>query len=490
MGKSTTVGFRYYMPLQLVSALSRGPTEEGIAVRDCLFGVVVGEREAWTGAVYDNSTIYLNAPDLFGGDEKEGGIVGYMDVMFGASDQSPNTYLSSVQGDPQSAHRGLFTLVYRDGQVGSNNPYLKPWAFRRRRITGGWNGECWYPEKAPIPLQGLTGAAAEIVEGFATNEWRFECQPTWEIDGYCEVPSLSADSFTLSGDGSETFTVSLSITGSVESKDYTGGTPIGAYFYDGGTAGPLLGAHNTYRLEISNPARVIHLNRSDDGTSERLILTNVLLTVEIASDATVTLYAASNDGYQDPPSQYLQAMVTDVSGISVDVARYAMNPAHIVYQCLTDPNCLGYPTAVIDEDSFTAAADQLYDEGLGLNIKWTNRETIENFVGIVCDHAGMIVVKDRRTGLYKLRLLRDDYDIEDLKVFTPSNSRVISAQRPSPADIVNELQVTYTDYRTFKEATIPVRDAAAVQPLDQPRADEARRPRHDVVGHRLPKISS
>nr|WP_284698510.1 phage tail protein [Thermomonas mangrovi] len=77
----------------------------------------------------------------------------------------------------------------------------------------------------------------------------------------------------------------------------------------------------------------------------------------------------------------------------------------------------------------------------------------------------MILLKDRRTGLYKLRLLRDDYDVEDLRVFTPSNSRIVSLQRPSPADIVNELQVTYTDYKTFKEATIPVRDAAAVQAM-------------------------
>ena len=127
--KSQVAGFKYYMPLHFVSALCRGPTASGITVRDCLFEIRMGERTGWTGAIYENGTITINAPELFGGDEAEGGIVGQADVMFGAPDQAVNAYLAAEQGDPQSAHRGLFSVVWKGGQVCSNSPYLKPWAF-------------------------------------------------------------------------------------------------------------------------------------------------------------------------------------------------------------------------------------------------------------------------------------------------------------------------------------------------------------------------
>ena len=101
MGKSQTVGFRYYMPLHFISAICRGPSAIGVAVRDCLFGVVAGDKLAWEGEVFDNSTIQINAPELFGGNEKEGGIIGSLDVLFGAPDQPVNAYLEAAQGSPQ-----------------------------------------------------------------------------------------------------------------------------------------------------------------------------------------------------------------------------------------------------------------------------------------------------------------------------------------------------------------------------------------------------
>src|SRR5690606_6533837 len=46
------------------------------------------------------------------------------------------------------------------------------------------------------------------------------------------------------------------------------------------------------------------------------------------------------------------------SSSTVIDAEYGMNPAHIVYEALTNPEWgLGYPPAVLDLASFTAAAD-------------------------------------------------------------------------------------------------------------------------------------
>ncbi len=652
--KSQVAGFKYYMPLHFVSALCRGPTASGITVRDCLFEIRMGERTGWTGAIYENGTITINAPELFGGDEAEGGIVGQADVMFGAPDQVVNAYLAAEQGDPQSAHRGLFSVVWKGGQVCSNSPYLKPWAFARRRITGGWYGECWYPEKAPIPLSDagsgstaydilITGsssgsavfAVAEtgvapvpvaipastgadeggMVGAYHDGKWVAASQygtrvldgplsttASWttgtltgaartvEFVGASDDGEWAAKDWTIASSGSTSFNTILAGDPSSMSAVTTSGTNslgvaftmrhqllrfVGGYWYSAQARGifrsPTLsetftavwdeydsagagwdpngatiigfydvvksgsdtyfivewhfdaGLHRIriwrspdggYTMDEANvewdqdgtdaPRQLIEVGgkvvalcsnydviTNASGSFQR-VSTGMPFFPEAGGASGIGLWKApkiATDGervyivggsymvvsadkgvtWGDPITLPISSAKSITVGVPASVpgqvARYCMNPAHIVYQCLTDPNCLGYPTAVIDEANFAAAADQLYAEGLGLNLKWTNRETIENFIGIVCDHAGMIVVRDRRTGLYKLRLLRDDYEIEDLRVFTPSNSRILSAQRPSPADFVNELQVTYTDYKTFKEATVPVRDVAAIQAM-------------------------
>lgn len=642
MGKSSgqTIGYKYYMPLHFVSGISKGATAAGIGVRDCLFEVRVGDRAAWTGAVYDNGAISIDAPDLFGGDEKEGGISGTLEVMFGGPTQGVSAYLNVQQGSPQSAHRGLLSLVWQNGQVCSNNPYLKPWAFARRRITGGWHGECWNPATAAIVLEGDGGGSGGILDarfigtgvlgaGNAASARPMSLDGVWlgaadvavtptittavrgmvrygdymfaaiasesalrkaaitDLETWSDGPTVPAstspkrlvvsgtrllywhstdkvyrldsdadttfDSATLTGGvvdnliegvagngtdavavngygqlwgstgNADSFTVGANLFGSIghtsagaidvnEDRFLVAGR-LGAAFTDSGgaSATPCTFPSGVWDSTFApsqvkycgNDRWLIAVSETDTGefglyksTNNGVSIVPVTLPVNIKfsrqyhqsiavdgisgrvyvfgeEQTTGTRHAFWSDDLEVWTEISLAG--TNVAGIVAVYAlgsapivangRYCMNPAHIVYQCLTDPNCLGYPTAVIDAASFAAAADQLYAEGLGLNLKWTHQETIENFIGVVCDHAGMLLIKDRRTGLYKLRLLRDDYDIGELKVFTPSNSRILSLQRPSPADIVNELQVTFKDYKTFKEATIPVRDTAAIQAM-------------------------
>ena len=142
-GGRQVVGFRYIMAVH--SGCSRGPVNEFCEVR-------VGDLEIWSGGVTANETIDLNAPDAFGGDEKEGGIVGALDVLMGAEDQVvPSGIAENMTGDVPNWRGALTTFFY--GQVGSNNPYPKAWKFRLRRTTAGWdNNDPWYPEKALIIL--------------------------------------------------------------------------------------------------------------------------------------------------------------------------------------------------------------------------------------------------------------------------------------------------------------------------------------------------
>ncbi len=107
--KKQTVGYRYRMGLHLV--LCQGPVD---AVQE----IQMGERTAWGDANraplssgHGLTSIGINQPYLFGGDEREGGVVGTIDVLPGGPTQMRNDYLMSRLGSAIPAFRGVLSLL-------------------------------------------------------------------------------------------------------------------------------------------------------------------------------------------------------------------------------------------------------------------------------------------------------------------------------------------------------------------------------------------
>lgn len=172
--KKPTIGYHYL--LSILSGICRGPIDELVTIR-------AGDVDVWQGNLYTNDVSFINMPDAFGGEAKEGGIQGPFALFMGAPDQvlpgdqeSPgpgglgvgklpgadfNEKIIAKDGLPGvkamvgglvSEFRGVVTLWF-DGLVTSMNPYPKEWKFRIRRQMAGWfGGECWYPSKAVIYL--------------------------------------------------------------------------------------------------------------------------------------------------------------------------------------------------------------------------------------------------------------------------------------------------------------------------------------------------
>ncbi|BAO82905.1 hypothetical protein SMCB_0677 [Serpentinimonas maccroryi] len=290
-----TVGYRYRMGLHL--ALCQGPV-------DTVQEIQMGDRTAWgdasrapLGSGHGLTSLSINKPTLFGGDEREGGVVGTIDVLSGHAGQGRNDYLMSRLGPAIPAFRGVLSLVARKILFAANNPYIKPWAVRVRRFTAGWHGQPWH-------------------------EWNAEV----------------------------------------------------------------------------------------------------------------------------------------IQGISV-----GMNPAHILVQCLTDPHWgMGYPQSTIGW-SFWNAAHQLSNEGFGLNLIWTRQQPIESFIGQVIDHIGGILYTDPSLGTFELKLLRDDYWIDNLPQLGPDEIvRLDRFERAQWGELPNEITVVYTDWQTGGEATVAVENLAAI----------------------------
>lgn len=414
---STVAGYRYGMGLHMGICLEA----------DALLEIIAGDRSAWTGLVEESQSIEINAPQLFGGDDREGGIKGTCDVMMGRPDQAENAYLTDQQGLPQPGYRGFLGLVYR-GLLTSNNPYIKNWAVRVRSILRGWNNPSgtWYPDQAAIPIGDdtnhqadgyfLVHAGAEITAG--GNSYGFV--PYDFIGEPDEIAQMALNARNaITGEGLVFNQAYAEVTGS---DDFGDTWSIGAT----STADPDLAAARV-PVQMVCPA----------GYTPSLI----------------------GDGDPIPPGETLPIVACDLEG-----SHLGMNPAHIVYQCLTDPAWgMGYPEEMINADNFANVADALAEEGFALCLQWSNQSSVRAFTQIIADHTAMNYGQNRTSGLFEIQLLRQDYAPGELPTFHKGNCRVVKYQRPSITDTTNEVIVEYTDIATGKDAsTAPLQNSANI----------------------------
>jgi hypothetical protein len=140
-----------------------------------------------------------------------------------------------------------------------------------------------------------------------------------------------------------------------------------------------------------------------------------------------------------------------------------MNPAHIIRESLTDTDWgMGTPAAALDGDSFTEAADTLFAEGFGLSMIWTRQISIQDFVQEVLDHIQGVLFTDPATGLLTLKLIRGDYEADELPELTPDNADLANFSRKLWGEIVNEIIVTWTNPENEQEETLTVQDDSSI----------------------------
>ncbi len=162
--KKQKVGTKWFFGQHLV--FCHGPIDK-------LKRIWFGEQIGWDSDVIGNQRIELNKPTLFGAEDKEGGVSGFIDVMFGHKNQAINTYLqqqlSRVAKKPISAYRHLFSLVFNQTYMG-NSPYPPTVSAELERIKTGWDGlPIWRADLADT--QNGLNAAHIIYELITCTEW-------------------------------------------------------------------------------------------------------------------------------------------------------------------------------------------------------------------------------------------------------------------------------------------------------------------------------
>lgn len=152
--------------------------------------------------------------------------------------------------------------------------------------------------------------------------------------------------------------------------------------------------------------------------------------------------------------------------IPLDGGIKAMNPAHIVFEAITNRMWgAGIDRSFIDLVSFKAAADQFVSEGFGLCATFDPQQgTVESFIQRVCDHVGAVCAENRQTGLVELIPIRGNYDASQLPEFSDDDiEELISYEVATATGSVNELQVNWHDPITNRDRFVSIQSLGAVQ---------------------------
>lgn len=442
-GKKVTTG--YWYELAWHDGLCLGPLDAYLEFRP-------GTKTAWSGRAVASQAVSIYAPELWGGEKDQGGVAGTMALMFGEPGQVPNSYLTSVFGGQTSAWRGVATVAWEGGKYGANNPYAQKRAHKVERIKMGWDDGCWYPAKAAVPMSGSG------YTGFEDLSWSLPSESGL---------SVVTDEFTLSGDGASTVSVTLSLSGRIEYRPYNDNVhvvdPMSPHIITASSAGVSSHAsHNIYKIEINHPAQTYYVNYKpeDQWTTGALDFSGQVLTVEIASDATVRVVADPVDGYQDGPApQYIDIEVIGING----VAWFAKNPAHMLLWAHTQEHCGGQPIETVNMASLTAAADWFYAQGFGLcTIRYPDKESASEFSDRIARVAGAAWTQNRGDGQWYLDIANGEYDIDALPILTDDD--IVSFEEIPTVldDAVNSVSVKYMDPQRKEMITTPPQRAMAL----------------------------
>ena len=434
--KKQTIGYKYFASGHFV--LCHGPI-------DAITKISFQDKDAYLNEENANKTIYINKPSLFGGDEQSGGVRGNIELLFGHADQQKSSVLqricakiSNAFGGLISAYRGVCSVVFDNVYIGTA-PNMPDSKWRVKRIHTRHDGQQqWYDEKAEISAYQITGDNWEYVQlpyhanpGYenltppASGWKRSSYLPFDDSNGWTRNPNLSVfwvrKTLTLIGGEGVVLKV---------------GADNGCVLWVNGN---FIGASNRDNLDIgSNEQYPVEFGVSQSGTFEILI-----------KAFTESSSSAQAGNYLD---------------ISIDGVKAGdINAAHIIRECLTNSVWgIGVAESSIDDNSFRKAADVLFNEGMGMSIKWTDSTSINEFVDNIKEHINAQLYLDRVTNKWKLYLIRDDYDVADLISLDESNIRNLDFERRTLAECVNSVTVTYWDRERAKDSTVTVQDIARI----------------------------
>ncbi|HEY4145160.1 hypothetical protein [Pinirhizobacter sp.] len=446
--KKQTVGYWYNWAM--LFGWCKGPIDAFLEFR-------AGGLTAWTGRLTASGRLHINKPDLWGGEDTsgQGGLVGDLDVMFGEATQVPNDYMLQTFGERQSARRGKLSTCWRGGKFGAFVSNPKAVSAKVERILADWqDGVVWYPEKAVIELTDGSPLPADA-EGWEYQTLADEADPgntnlVPPASGWQPGQAPFAGG-TLAGDGNtdwpihtvlwarRTVTVPSGATGTRLRVQAENGCVV---FIDGA----VVGAVNQPNADLPNNQ-------------------NNTFYFDFVGGRTYQVSVKAFDEKVAGGGTFLSAGI---------VTLRAMNPAHMIYDSITHADMQGEPAGIINDASFRATADKLWNEQFGLCTDYdSDSETPQQFQQRLCNVIGASLSQSRVDGLYYLDLIRGDYDLDSLPIIGEDDVITFSQDPSVITETGNRLSVEWLDPQAKETRTTApmfamgnVRSAGRVIPAD------------------------
>lgn len=133
------------------------------------------------------------------------------------------------------------------------------------------------------------------------------------------------------------------------------------------------------------------------------------------------------------------------------------NPAYFLHEIITHP-AFGADIAftTVDVESFVAAAKTLHDEGLGISCVIDTARTAADVIDDIKKIIQGSLNTDPATGALKLRLIRNNYSLDEVPEIGPWNVKSLSDfSRGSLDTAVNEVKLKYTSTaEDYNERTV------------------------------------
>lgn len=461
--------------------------------------------------------IYVNDPELFGGVKKEGGLQGRIAWQPGNDTQLLDSYVSEKKGTTPGnlpGYRGIATAFFTEWPGGetpagaadqtilssivsgvsfltgasflasfvnttrrpgikgfywsANQPVIPPTHFRVTRLDRSWQpdlaaiaGDIDLIEHAVCLSLDFSGSMSSIPRAgvkLAVASLLRELKKSPHANTF-DVRIIAWNSTSISIERrnctSQDYDDMIAFVNGI-GADFTGGTDFRQAVT--GIEGFYSGSNGKCRTFIfltdgvpTNPAWATEAAVTLAATGARSFAYNF--------GETDTTYSAlmdntSEDGVPVIPDSNGYKLLSGLFALSA-TNQVDMNPAHIIRECLLNSVWgLGLPESLINDEMFQAAAETLFEERFGLSMMWTKQAKIEEFVGEVLSHIQGTLYVNPMTGKLCLKLIRDDYDAATLDTLTPSNCTVTSFKRRTPAEITNEIAVTWTNPLTEKEEVV------------------------------------
>lgn len=165
--------------------------------------------------------------------------------------------------------------------------------------------------------------------------------------------------------------------------------------------------------------------------------------------------------------QFEMSQYTNGLGLAGGIERIGddMNPMELLYQAFTlDWGGLDVDIDLLDLDSLHACAQTLFNESNGMSLCISQPNGGKELANEVLRQVDGLMYQDPLTGKMVMKLIRNDYNIDDLPIFDESNIIMIrSFTSKLWEDTINQVRVKYTNReKNYETGTGMVQDMANI----------------------------